>query len=69
MDLVEKVIGEGGKWMGLDEIRDSMKDEFDFYVPYHLLKEILENMVFHNKLKKEEEGGKGMWMKKEGKER
>ena len=61
MDLVEKVIGEGGKWMGLDEIRDSMKAEFDFYVPYHLLKEILENMVFHRKLKKEEEGGKVVW--------
>ena len=63
MDLVEKVIGEAGKWMGLDEMRASMKDEFDFYVPYHLLKEILENMVFHGKIKKkkEEEGGKVVW--------
>lgn len=47
--------------MGLDEIRDSMKAEFDFYVSYHLLKEVLENMVFHRKLKKEEEGGKEVW--------
>jgi len=61
MDLVEKVIPKGGKWMGLDEIRDSMKDKFDFYVPYHLLKEILENMEFHRKLKKEEEGEKVVW--------
>lgn len=62
MDLVEKVIGEGGKWMGLDEIRTSLKEEFDFYLPYYLLKEVLENMEFHRKIKKEEKGGKGVWL-------
>ena len=68
MDLVEKVIAKGGKrMMGLDEIRASMKEEFDFYVPYHLLKEVLENMEFHGKIKsKEEEGGKAVWAKKKG---
>ncbi len=63
MDLLEKVISaKGGKWMSLDEIRASMKDEFDFYVPYHLLKEVLANMEFHGKIKKGEEGGKEVWL-------
>jgi len=57
MELVEKVISKGGKWMSSDEIRASLKDEFDFYVPYHLLKEVLENMEFHGKIKSKEEGG------------
>lgn len=61
MDLVEKVIAKGGTWMSLDEIRTSMKEEFDFYVPYHLLKEILENMEFHGKIKSKEEAGKMVW--------
>ncbi len=62
MDLLEKVISaKGGKWMSLDEIRASMKDEFDFYVPYHLLKEVLANMEFHGKIKKGEEKGKTVW--------
>jgi len=62
MDLLEKVIAKGGKWMSLDEIRASMKKEFDFYVPYHLLKEVLENMEFHDKIKRKEEGGKEVWL-------
>jgi hypoxanthine phosphoribosyltransferase len=61
MELVEKVISKGGKWMSSDEIRASMKDEFDFYVPYHLLKEVLENMEFHGKIKSKEEGGEMVW--------
>jgi hypoxanthine phosphoribosyltransferase len=61
MELVEKVIAKGGKWMSLDEIRTSMKDEFDLYVPYHLLKDVLENMEFHSKIKSKEEGGKKEW--------
>ncbi len=64
MNLVGKVIAKGGKWMwmSLDEIRVSMKEEFDFYVSYHLLKEVLENMEFHGKIKKEEKGGKEVWL-------
>ncbi|GAH88381.1 unnamed protein product, partial [marine sediment metagenome] len=62
MDLVGKVIAKGGKWMGLDELRASMKEEFDFYVPYHLLKGVLENMEFHGKIKRREEGGKRVWL-------
>ncbi len=61
MELVEKVISKGGKWMSSDEIRASLKDEFDFYVPYHLLKEVLENMEFHGKIKSKEEGGEMVW--------
>ncbi len=63
MDLLEKLMVKGGKWMCLDEIRTSMKEEFDFYVPYHLLKEVLENMEFHGKIKSKEEVGKEEWMR------
>ncbi len=62
MDLLEKVISaKGGKWMSLDELRASMKDEFDFYMPYHLLKEVLANMEFHGKIKSKEESGREIW--------
>lgn len=63
MDLLEKVIANDSKWMSLDEIRTSMKEEFDFYVSYRILKEVLENMEFHGKIKSREEGGKRVWMK------
>lgn len=62
MELVEKVLAQGAKWMSVGEIRASMKEEFDFYVPYHLLKEVVENMAFHGKLKSKEERGKKVWI-------
>ncbi len=61
-ELAVKVLAQGAKWMSLGEIRASMKEEFDFYVPYHLLKEIVENMAFHGKLKSKEERGKEVWI-------
>jgi hypoxanthine phosphoribosyltransferase len=57
MDLLDRVITPEG--MRLEEIRASMKEKFDFYVSYHLLKAVLENMEFHGKIKRVEEG----WMR------
>ncbi len=61
MDLVEKVMAKN-KRMSLDELITSMKDEFDLYMPSHLLKEVLENMAFHGKIKSKEEAGTVVWM-------
>ena len=61
MDLVEKVMPKN-KGMSLDELITSMKDEFDLYTPAHLLKDVLENMAFHGKIKSKEEAGTVVWM-------
>ena len=60
MDLLEKVIPKAG--LSINEIKSSMKDEFDFYVSYHLLNDVLENMAFHSRLRKEDKGGKEVWL-------
>ncbi len=57
MELVSRVMlehGTGGAT--LEDIRAKMKEEYELYVPYHLLREILENMVFHGKMSKDERG-------------
>ena len=61
MDLVENVMPKN-KGMSLDELITSMKDEFDLYMPAHLLKDVLENMAFHGKIKSKEEAGTVVWM-------
>lgn len=62
MDLLEKIIVQEGKGMSLRELKAAMKNEFDFYVPYYLLKEVLENMAFHGKIKSKKEGEKEVWL-------
>ena len=61
MDLLEKVIANSNG-MELAEIITAMKDEFDLYLPNHLLKEVLTNMEFHGKIKRKEEGGNVVWL-------
>ncbi|MFZ2070681.1 MAG: phosphoribosyltransferase [Halobacteriota archaeon] len=61
MDLVQKVLVKD-KWTGLAEIITAMKDEFDLYIPNHLLKEVLANMEFHGKIKSKEELGTELWL-------
>jgi hypoxanthine phosphoribosyltransferase len=51
MELLERIIAKEGKEMSLHDLRTAMKAEFDFYVPYHLLNEVLENMAFHGKIR------------------
>jgi hypoxanthine phosphoribosyltransferase len=65
MDLIGRVIANGE--LSIEEIRAAMNDEFDFYVPYHLLNEVLENMKYHGKIKSKEERGTVVWGKKEEK--
>jgi hypoxanthine phosphoribosyltransferase len=60
MDLVKKVITKEG--LSLEEIRTSLKEGFDFYVPYHLLKEVMENMVYHGKAKSKKEEDEATWV-------
>ncbi|MHC1600188.1 MAG: phosphoribosyltransferase [Candidatus Methanospirareceae archaeon] len=64
MELLEKLIAKEGKWMSLHDLKTAMKEEFDFYVPYHLLKEVLENLAYHGKIKSErkKEGEEEMWL-------
>jgi hypothetical protein len=62
MELLEKLIAKEGKWMSLHDLKTAMKEEFDFYVPYHLLKEVLENMVYHGRIKSKKEGEEEMWL-------
>lgn len=62
MELAGKVLAKGAKGLSVGELRTAMKEEFDFYVPYHQLKEVLENMAFHGKIKSKKEGGRRMWL-------
>jgi hypothetical protein len=61
MELTGKVLAQGAKSMSLVEIRSSMKEEFDFYVPCHQLKQVLENMAFHGKIRSKKEGRRRLW--------
>ncbi len=63
MELVSRVLDRDcGGAADLEEIRDRMKDEYDLYLPYHLLNEILENMVFHGKMHRAKRAGKLQWV-------
>ena len=61
MELVEKMMEKRRGKADLEEIRSAMKDEYDLYIPYHLLREVLANMESHGKLRSEEQGGKVFW--------
>lgn len=64
MELLERVIAKEGNGMSLHDLKIAMKQEFDFYVPRHLLNEVLENMAFHGKIKSErkKEGEEEVWL-------
>ena len=62
MELVEKMMEKRSGKADLEEIRSAMKDEYDLYIPYHLLREVLANMESHGKLRSEEQGGKVFWV-------
>jgi len=62
MELVEKMMEKRRGKADLEEIRSAMKDEYDLYIPYHLLREVLANMESHGKLRSEEQGGNVFWV-------
>ncbi|MCW7070371.1 MAG: phosphoribosyltransferase [Methanophagales archaeon] len=70
MELVEKLMekrtskgeGKGKGKADLEEIRSAMKDGYDLYIPYHLLREVLANMESQGKLRSVEQEGKVFWV-------
>ena len=62
MELMEKMMEKRSGKADLEEIRSAMKDEYDLYIPYHLLREVLANMESHGKLRSEEQEGKVFWV-------
>ena len=67
MGLLERIMDKEGEGMSLHDLRTAMKAEFDFYVPHHLLREVLENMAYHGKIriksKRKKEGEEGeVWL-------
>ncbi len=62
MELIEKILAQEGKMMSFGDLRTSLKEYFDFYVPCSLLKDVLENMVFHGKIKSKREAEKQVWL-------
>lgn len=60
-DLTAKILARRARPMSMLEIRSAMKDEFDFYVPCHQLKQVLENMAFHGKIRSKKEAGRRIW--------
>ena len=62
MELMEKMMEKRSGKAELEEIRSAMKDEYDLYIPYHLLREVLANMESHGKLRSEEQGAKVFWV-------
>lgn len=62
MELLEKIIGKEKRGMGLNELKIAMKEEFDFSASYTLLKEVLENMEFHGRIRNKKEDEKEVWL-------
>ena len=62
MELMAKMMEKRSGKADLEEIRSAMKDEYDLYIPYHLLREVLANMESHGKLRSEEQEGKVFWV-------
>jgi hypothetical protein len=68
MDIVERVLVQAKekREMSLEGIRRCMKEDFDVYVPYHRMREVLHNMEYHGKIKRKGVGegeGNEIWMK------
>lgn len=62
MELSEKIIATERKGLSLHALRAALKEEFDFYVPYCLLRDVLENMAYHGKIKSKKEGEEEVWL-------
>ncbi|HUV03320.1 MAG TPA: phosphoribosyltransferase [Desulfobacteria bacterium] len=62
MELSEKIIANEGQGLSLRALRAAMRVEFGFYVPYYLLRDVLENMAYHGKIKRKKEGEEEVWL-------
>ncbi len=59
--LSEQILTKLGRELSLRELRDALKAEFDFYVPYFQLREVLENAERHGNVQRKKEGEKEAW--------
>jgi hypoxanthine phosphoribosyltransferase len=62
MELSEKIIANEGQGLSVRALRVAMRVEFGFYVPYYLLRDVLENMAYHGKIKRKKEGEEEAWL-------
>jgi hypothetical protein len=60
MELSEKLLVKEG--LSVRALRAALREEFGFYVPYYQLKDVLENMAYHGKLKRGKEGEEEVWL-------
>lgn len=64
LELCEHYLAKAGCGLSLRELRDALKVEFDFYVSYSQLSEVLETAEWHGRLKREKEGEKEVWSRR-----
>jgi hypoxanthine phosphoribosyltransferase len=62
IELIERLLRESGKGLSLLELRTALKDEFEFYVPLQLLREVVANMAYHGKIRGKREGKEELWV-------
>jgi hypoxanthine phosphoribosyltransferase len=63
IELIERLLCESGKGLSLLELRTALKDEFEFYVPFQLLREVVANMAYHGKITTgKREGKEELWV-------
>ena len=61
LELSQQALLKAGRGLTLSELRDALKVEFDLYVPYYQLREVLETAEWHRSLKREKKGENEVW--------
>jgi hypoxanthine phosphoribosyltransferase len=64
LELSEQTLAKTGRGLSLCELRDALKVEFELYVPYSQLREVLETAERHGRLKRQKEGEKEVWSRR-----
>jgi hypoxanthine phosphoribosyltransferase len=61
-ELSEKIFAQEESGLSLRALRTAFKVEFDFYVPLHILRAVLEDMAYLDKIKRKKEGEEEVWL-------
>ncbi len=64
LELCEQVLAKAERGLSLCELRDALKLEFDFYVSYIQLRDVLETAEWHGRLTREKEDEKEVWSRR-----
>ncbi|MBN1455483.1 MAG: phosphoribosyltransferase [Methanomicrobia archaeon] len=64
LELCEHTLAKTGRGLSLCELRDALKVEFDLYVPYSQLREVVETAEWHGRLTRQKEEGKEVWSRR-----